>query len=259
MTNQPILTYKKDRIGYIELNRPEKRNALNAEMVACLKAALIEFENDKEVKVMVIKASGKAFCSGADLAYLQELQNYSYEQNLDDSRKLKSLFNRIYTSSKVIIAQVQGHAIAGGCGLATVCDFSFSVPEAKFGYTEVKIGFVPAIVKVFLIRKIGEGRAKQLLLDGDLIPAEEAYRMGLINWIIEPEKLDEKVYEYAQKLISQNSGQSLAMTKEMVANVQEMNLEDGLEYAAVMNAKARGTKDCKRGIAAFLNKENLQW
>lgn len=257
--NQPIITYKKDRIGYLEMNRPEKRNALNAEMVEALKSAIDQFEADDEVKVMVIKAAGKVFCSGADLAYLQSLQTNTYEENLDDSRKLKDLFYKIYISSKVIIAQIQGHAIAGGCGLATVCDFSFSVPEAKFGYTEVKIGFIPAIVKVFLIRKIGEGKAKQLLLDGDLITAQEARNLGLINWIIDADVLEEKVYNYAQKLILQNSAQSMALTKEMIGRVQEKTLEEGLEYAAAMNAKARGTSDCQKGIAAFLNKESINW
>ncbi|RZS98713.1 enoyl-CoA hydratase/isomerase family protein [Cecembia calidifontis] len=259
MSERPIITYKKDRIGYLELNRPEKRNALNSEMVEALKTAISEFEKDREVKVLVIKAAGKVFCSGADLAYLQSLQTNSYEENLLDSNNLKELFYRIYTSPKVIIAQIQGHALAGGCGLATVCDFSFTVPEAKFGYTEVKIGFVPAIVKVFLLRKIGEGKAKQLLLDGDLIDAKEAQSLGLINWIVEAGVLEEKVYEYAQKLIEQNSEQSMALTKEMIGRVQEKSLEDGLDYAAAMNARARGSEDCKKGIAAFLNKEPISW
>jgi methylglutaconyl-CoA hydratase len=257
--NQPLNAFIKERIGYLELNRPEKRNALNAEMVEALKEGIRRFNEDKGVKIIVIKAAGKVFCSGADLAYLQSLQSNTYEENLADSRKLKDLFHMIYTSPKVVIAQVQGHAIAGGCGLATVCDFSFSVREAKFGYTEVKIGFIPAIVKVFLIRKIGEGKAKQLLLDGDLISVTEAKDMGLINWIVEESELEEKVFDYAQKLIRQNSGQSMALTKEMIARVQERTLDDGLEYAASMNAKARGTADCQKGIAAFLNKGSIEW
>jgi len=259
MSERPIITYKKDRIGYLELNRPEKRNALNAEMVEALKIAISEFEKDKQVKVLVIKAAGKVFCSGADLAYLQSLQTNTYEENLEDSNKLKELFYRIYNSPKIIIAQIQGHALAGGCGLATVCDFSFAVPEAKFGYTEVKIGFVPAIVKVFLLRKIGEGKAKQLLFDGDLIGAKEAQSMGLINWVVEAEDLERKVYTYAQKLIVQNSEQSMALAKEMIGRVQEKSLEDGLDYAAAMNARARSSEDCKKGIAAFLNKEPISW
>lgn len=257
--NNPINTFTTERIGFIELNRPEKRNALNAEMVESIKSALISFNKNEEVKVIVIKAAGKVFCSGADLAYLQSLQSNTYEENLEDSRNLKDLFYLIYTLPKVVIAQIQGHALAGGCGLATVCDFSFTVPEAKFGYTEVKIGFVPAIVKVFLIRKIGEGKARQLLLDGDLIDARVAKDMGIVNWVVTQDELEGKVLSYAQKLISNNSGESLTLTKEMIARVQEKKLEEGLEYAAAMNAKARSTADCQRGIAAFLNKESISW
>ncbi|MGY6521418.1 MAG: enoyl-CoA hydratase/isomerase family protein [Mongoliitalea sp.] len=257
--NQPILTQVHERIGTIILNRADKRNALNSEMVEAMKAALLSFSTDPNVKVVIIKAEGSAFCAGADLGYLQQLQSNTYDENLEDSRNLKELFYQIYTFPKVVIAQIQGHALAGGCGLATVCDFSFAVEEAKFGYTEVKIGFIPAIVKVFLLRKIGEGKAKQLLLDGDLISAQEAKEMGLINWVVKTDELEEKVRSYAQKLIRQNSGQSIRLTKEMIAFVQEKSLDDGLEYAAQMNARARGTADCQKGIAAFLNKEKLTW
>ncbi len=152
-----------DRIGYITLNRPDKRNALSFDLVKELKEAFARAEDDAAVKVIVLRANGEAFCAGADLAYLQNLQKFSHVENLADSNHLKELFLQIYILKKVVIAQVQGHALAGGCGLATVCDFSFSVPEAKFGYTEVKIGFIPAIVMVFLIRKIGEGKARHLL------------------------------------------------------------------------------------------------
>jgi methylglutaconyl-CoA hydratase len=180
----------KNRIGYITLNRPDKRNALNFQVVSELKQAFWNADNDDHCKVIVLKAEGAAFCAGADLDYLQQLQNNTYNENLADSTHLKELFEQIYTLSKVVIAQIQGHAIAGGSGLATVCDFSFAVPEAMFGYTEVKIGFIPAIVKVFLLRKIGEGKAKELLLSGSLITAEEAKQMGLINRVIEADKLE---------------------------------------------------------------------
>ena len=243
----------------MELNRPDKRNALNAEMVEGIKEALNDFEKDGEVKIVIIKAAGKVFCSGADLAYLQSLQTNSFEENLADSQSLKDLFYRIYSFPKVVIAQIQGHALAGGCGLASVCDFSFSVPEAKFGYTEVKIGFVPALVMVFLIKKIGIGKSKQLLLDGDLVSAAEARDMGLINWIVDEDELEEKVFEYAQKLIFGNSGQSMEKIKEMMVELEGKNLEEGLDYAAIINAFARSSEDCQKGIALFLNKQNITW
>ena len=143
----------KDRIGFLTLNRPTKRNALNHELVTELLLGFQKAASDDSVKVIVLRANGETFCAGADLVYLQQMQKFSYEENLSDSLQLKELFLQIYTSKKVVIAQVQGAALAGGCGLITVCDFVFAVPEAKFGYTEVKIGFVPAIVMVFLLRK----------------------------------------------------------------------------------------------------------
>jgi methylglutaconyl-CoA hydratase len=248
-----------NRIAYITLNRPEKRNALNAETVSELKQAFGEAAADADVKVIILGGEGKAFCAGADLAYLQQLQNNTFEENLADSQHLMQLFHQIYTLSKPVIAAINGHALAGGCGLATVCDFSFSVPEAKFGYTEVKIGFIPAIVKVFLLRKIGEGRAKELLLGGQLITAEKAAQWGLINDVVPADELQQKVEEHALMLCTQNSAQSMALTKQMIAKVQELPLEEALQYAAEKNAAARATEDCRRGISSFLNKEELQW
>jgi methylglutaconyl-CoA hydratase len=249
----------KDRVGYITLNRPEKRNALSHELVSALTDAFDQAEEDARVKVVVLNANGQAFCAGADLVYLQQLQHFSYEQNLEDSRKLKGLFLKIYRLKKVVIAQVQGHALAGGCGLATVCDFTFSVPEAKFGYTEVRIGFIPALVSVFLIRKIGEHKAKQLLLTGEVINAQDALSYGLIHQVVKAEELERLVFEFASTLILNNSGQSMELTKQLISQVQSLSLEEALELAAAMNAKARATDDCKQGIAAFLNKQELKW
>ena len=248
-----------NRIGYVTLNRPEKRNALSYEMVTDLKKVFQTAEEDENCKVIVLNAEGKVFCAGADLAYLQQLQNNTFEENLEDSTHLMELFKQIYTCSKVVIAKVHGHAIAGGCGLATVCDFSFTTPEAKFGYTEVKIGFIPAIVKVFLLRKIGEGKSKELLLSGELIDAEKALQFGLINKVISAETLTEEVDNFAKMLCETNSSQSMAYTKQMIAEVQNMTLEEGLNYASKMNATARASEDCKKGIGAFLNKEKLTW
>ena len=249
----------KDRIGFITLNRPEKRNALSFELVEELKINFARAEGDDGVKVIVLRANGETFCAGADLSYLQKLQNFSRKENLEDSRLLKDLFYKIYTLSKVVIAQVQGHALAGGCGLATVCDFVYAVPEAKFGYTEVKIGFIPAIVMVFLIRKIGEQKSKHLLLSGELVSAESAVQFGLVNKIVNKEKLETAVIDFALRLIKNNSGQSMGLTKRMIGEVQSMKLEDALEYAAEKNVEARASNDCKKGIQAFLNKEDLIW
>lgn len=255
-----LVTYEiTDRVGYITLNRPEKRNALSYEMVSALKQVFRHAENDVTCKVIVIKGSGEAFCAGADLAYLQQLQQNTYEENLADSRHLMELFDMIYHSSKVVISLVNGPALAGGCGLATVCDFCFATPESTFGYTEVKIGFVPAIVMVFLVRKTAEKTAREILLSGEVFKADRALGYQLVNYVVEKEKIAHAVFEFAQKLCRQASGQSLALVKQMLANVQSMNVHEALEYAARTNAEARASEDCKKGIAAFLNKEKLTW
>jgi methylglutaconyl-CoA hydratase len=248
-----------NRICFITLNRPEKRNALSSELVGELKEAFSMAEADSGIKVIILKANGESFCAGADLSYLQKLQNFSYQDNLADSSHLKELFLKIYTLKKVVIAQVQGHALAGGCGLSSVCDFTFAVPEAKFGYTEVKIGFIPAIVMVFLLRKIGEMRAKQLLLSGNPISATEALELGLINKVVPSVSLSEEVLQFANDLVQTNSGNAMMMTKQMIAEVQSLPLAEALDHASKMNATARETEDCKKGIASFLNKEKISW
>lgn len=254
-----VLYEVKNRIGYITLNRPEKRNALSYEFVQDIKKVFKQAEQDETCKVIVLKANGEAFCAGADLAYLQQLQNNTHEENLNDSKNLMELFRAIYLSTKVVIAMVDGPALAGGCGLATVADFCYASPESTFGYTEVKIGFVPAIVMVFLVRKTGEQTARELLLSGNVFDASKAKAYGLINEVVPKENLAEKVDELATKLCKQASAQSLAMVKEMLAEVQNLTVDEGLHYAAEMNARARKTNDCQRGIAAFLNKEKLSW
>jgi len=248
-----------DRIGRIRLCRPEKRNALNENMVGDILKAFDTAEKDDTAKVIILEAEGDVFCAGADLGYLQQLQKNTYEENLADSRFLKSLFERIYNFPKVVIAKVHGHAIAGGAGLATVCDLVYTVPEAKFGYTEVGIGFIPAIVSIFLIRKIGEAKSKDLLLTGRLIDGETAADFGMVNGVYAPESLDAEVTIIASKMVTRASQHSLSSTKKLIAGVQDMPLAEALDWSAQLNAKGRESADCQKGIAAFLNKEKLVW
>jgi methylglutaconyl-CoA hydratase len=254
-----ITCVAKDRVGVITLNRPEKRNALSFDLISELSAAFEKYELDDHVNVIILKAHGETFCAGADIGDLQRLQTYSFEQNLADSNHLKELLLRIYTLKKVVIAQVQGHALAGGCGLATVCDFVFTVSHAKFGYPEVKIGFIPAIVMIFLLRKIGEARAKRLLLSGDHFSAEQAFQMGLVHEIVSSEILDEHVMEFAKRLVRTNSSHAMMVTKQMTTKLYSMSLQESLSFAADMNARARESEDFKRGIRSFLNKEKIEW
>lgn len=248
-----------ERVAYIRLNRPDKRNAFNVGLVTELKHALEDAGKDENVKVVLLSANGDVFSAGADLAYLQQMQSFSKEQNTADSLAMAELLKYIYQHPKIIVSMVEGNALAGGCGLATICDFCFAVPEAMFGYTEVKIGFIPAIVMVFLLRKIGEGKAKELLLSGKIISATEAKGMGLINNVIAKAEINEYVSNFIRQLCVECSGEALSLTKKMIAEVQNLNLENGLRYAAEMNAEARELSDCKRGINSFLKREKISW
>lgn len=249
----------KNRQARITLNRPEKRNALSEEMIQQLHDAFEQAANDSAVKIIILDAAGPVFCAGADLAYLQKLQSFTHEENLADSHQLKELYTRMYNLPKVIVGQVQGHALAGGCGLVAVCDLVVAAAGAKFGYTEVRIGFVPAIVMPFLIRKVGEGQARALLLGGGLIGADEAQYLGLVHRVTVPERLSAAVDETVDRLINENSAESMAMTKKLLSRVQDHTFDEALRSAEEANAFARSTEDCKRGIAAFLNKEKIKW
>jgi methylglutaconyl-CoA hydratase len=248
-----------DNIGIITINRPDKRNALNAQMVTELKYTFGNASTDNDCRVVVLRSSSDVFCAGADLQYLKGLQSNSREENVKDSTHLMELFKTIYTFPKVVISMVDGPAIAGGCGLATITDFCFASPKASFGYTEVRIGFIPAIVLVFLVRKIGEGKAREILLSGEVFNTERAHSLGLVNTIVLEDDLEQFTTDFAKKIIKTTSGQSVTAIKQMLAEVPEKSLSDALIYAAEMNAAMRETEDCKRGINAFLNKEKITW
>jgi methylglutaconyl-CoA hydratase len=256
---KPVQTKIENRIGFITLNRPEKRNALSPELIQELGNAFTAFGHDPEVKVVILKAEGKAFCAGADLDYIQQMQHFSFEENLEDSNRLKSLFTLIYEFPKVVIAQVQGHALAGGCGLVTVCDFAFAVPEALFGYTEVKIGFVPALVSVYLSEQIGQAKTTELLLSGELISSSKSVPLGLITEVVEREFLEKRTLEFAEKLVSDNSGFSMQETKRLLRSLGKAERHRALDLAAEANANARANGDCVKGISAFLSKTKPSW
>jgi methylglutaconyl-CoA hydratase len=259
MTESLVLYAVSQRIAIISINRPEKRNALNPELVAQLTAAFVRASEDDEVKVIVLKANGTTFSAGADLAYLQQLQQNTYEENLADSENLKRLFTTIYYLPKVVIAQVEGHAIAGGCGLATVCDITFAVPEANFGYTEVKLGFVPAIVSCFLLRKTSETIAKKILLTGALFSAQEALDYGLITFVTNAEDIALKVNNFALSLCNEASSNALMVTKQLIGQTTNPDLDKSLSEAVRINARVRESEDFRKGIAAFISKEKINW
>jgi len=242
-----------NRIALIKLNRPEKRNALHPDLVKEFSKKLAEAEHDKNVSTVIITGEGKSFCAGADLSYLNDLRNYSSLENEEDSKLLADLFLRIYNFPKPTIAAVNGAAIAGGCGLASVCDIIVADKHnSKFGYSEVKIGFIPAIVSIFLVRKIGEGRAKHLLLTGEIIDAEKAYQVGLANSIADDAQ--EFSLELANELLK-NSDFSMQFTKKMVNDISGLPVEKAVEQCIELNAISRTSEDFKNGLSSFLNKK----
>jgi methylglutaconyl-CoA hydratase len=244
---------EKDGIGLIMLNRPEKRNALHPAMIKEIKEQLNLVEVDDKVKVLIISGEGSSFCAGADLAYLQQLENYSAVENEKDSESLAELFLKFYYFPKPIIAAVNGPAIAGGCGIVSVCDFIVAdSAKAKFGYSEVKIGFVPAIVSAFLMKKIGEGKTRQLLLSGEIIDTQKAHEIGLVN-IITDNVLEES-FILAGKLCN-NSLSSLQMTKKMISAIASLNVNEAVNFSVELNTISRSNSDFKEGLNNFLNKK----
>ena len=244
-------------LAAITLNRPEKRNAISREMSEDLVRALDEAEAGP-ARVAILTGAGTAFCAGMDLDMLRAISAQSAEQNLEDSRRMLRLFQRLYGFAKPLIAAVNGAAIAGGCGLAMLCDFTLAAPEATFGFTEVRIGFIPAVVSVFLVRQVGEKRARDLLLSGRIFGAEEAQRLGLVSEVVPAARLLERARELAATLVAA-SPTSLARTKRLLRSYAEAEISRELELAVAENAAIRATADFREGLAAFLEKRRPRW
>ena len=244
-------------LATLTLNRPDKRNAISSALVGDLIRALEEVKSSS-ARVLILTGAGKAFSSGLDLDNLKALIGRTPEQSLEDSRTMVSLFRTLYEFPKPTIAAVNGAAIAGGTGLALLCDFTLAVPEAKFGYTEVRIGFVPAIVSTFLLRQVGEKIARDLLLTGRIFDAAEALRIGLLNEIVPPEKLMDRARGLAAQLM-ENSPLSLAYTKRLLTDHARAELDAQIEAAIRENAGIRTTSDFREGITSFLEKRKPEW
>ena len=254
-----LLSEIKDRVAVITLNRPDKKNALNPEMVTALDEAVTAASADPDVKIILLQANGDVFCAGADLAVLKEMRNASYEANLEDSRRLSNMFYKIYNSPKIVIAAVHGHAIAGGCGLLTVCDMAVAREGAMLGYSETRIGFVPAIVARFLIRKTGITVAKRLLLSGELVSAGEAARIGLVTESASENDFESRIAHWTTVFLEKTSGNALAATKKLIHYVSDHTPDESIRYAIETNALSRDSDDCKKGIDAFIAGNRVKW
>lgn len=241
----------------ITLNRPERRNAMTPEMQTELIAAMEEAAAG-DCRVVVFAGAGEAFCAGLDLASLQKMNDKSAEEHRADAERIARLFRTLYELAKPTIAAVHGAAIAGGTGIATLCDFTLAVPAAKFGYTEVRIGFVPAVVSAFLALQLGDKRARELLLTGRLFDSSEAYRLGLVNEVVAADALQARVRALAEALAA-NSPAALGATKRLLAAQNKEWLDRALAAAMEANAEARETADFREGVSAFLEKRKPVW
>lgn len=257
MTFNTVQYAESQGIATITLNRPEKRNAISYELIDDLLAAL-KVAEQSPAQALILTGAGKAFCAGMDLDNLKQLMGRSDEQNLKDSATIAQLFRGIYDFLKPTIAAVNGAAIAGGTGLVTVCDFALAVPEATFGYTEVRIGFLPAVVSTFLINGIGEKRARDLLLTGRLFSAQEARDIGLVNEVVQQAELINRARALAVQLL-ENSPASVRATKKLLGSFTREQLDRQIAQAVHENAAIRQTADFKEGITAFLEKRKPEW
>jgi methylglutaconyl-CoA hydratase len=253
-------------LALITLNRPEKRNAISPEMLQELRLALDEVESGA-ARVGILTGAGKVFCAGMDLSVLRAMaagpwpgagKTGSPGAILEDARHMAQFFRRLYCFPKPLIAAVNGAALAGGCGMATLCDFTLASPDATFGYTEVRIGFMPALVTVFLIRQIGEKRARDLLLSGRILKAEEAWQIGLVNEVVPREALLDRARELARSLAAL-SPTSLKHTKQLFVGLTKDELDRQLEISAQASARIRSTADFREGLSAFLEKRKPKW
>jgi methylglutaconyl-CoA hydratase len=251
--NSPVLFTIDASVARITLNRPAKRNALNDAMVTGLKEGLLRARSEEAVRVVVITGAGQDFCSGADLEALRKISEASVSENVEDARSLMGLFELIRQLPVPVVAAVRGRALAGGCGLASACDLVLAASSARFGYPEVKIGFVPAMVLAIHKRNVSEKRAFELLARGAEINAEEAKQFGLVNQVFSDERFDDEVNAYLS-VFEKLSKSAVALTKTLLYQTDGMAFSEALETGVDVNVIARMTEDCQQGIARFLKK-----
>jgi methylglutaconyl-CoA hydratase len=253
-----ILFSKEDRVARIVFNRPDVHNAFDSLMISELDDAFEKSKSDEAVRVVVLSGEGKSFCAGADINWLREVIHYTFEQNLEESLHLAEVLHKIYTLPKPTVAMVNGTAIGGGNGFLSACDIVIAADDAIFGLSEVKIGLIPAAISPYVIRRIGEGKAREFFLTGRRISAQEALEIGLVNEVVPLEKLEKKAEEIAALLLS-SGPKAVANCKELIQKVPAMSFEEAKEYTAKMIANLRISEEGQEGMAAFLEKRKPKW
>lgn len=253
------IKYDKDgQIGRISFNRPDIHNAFNSTVIDEMLYLFDQLLEDKELRVVVLTGAGKSFCAGADLNWMRSVKEQSFDENLKESNRLADLFYKIYTFPKPIIGKINGAAIGGGTGFVAVCDIAIAAESAKFSFSEVKIGVVPACIGPYVIKKMGEGKARELFITGERMKAKRACKVGLVNDYTDDDKLDGKVEDLIQTILS-SGPEAVAMAKRLVSEVPSMTPEQFKPYTAEMIAKLRVSDEGQEGMDAFLNKRKPNW
>jgi methylglutaconyl-CoA hydratase len=245
-------------VANISLCRPEVHNAFNDTLIYEMTELFTSLKEDKDLRVIVLTGEGKSFCAGADLNWMRRVKDYSYEKNYEESLALADLFWLIYTMPLPIVGRINGAAIGGGTGFVSVCDISVAAESAKFSFSEVKIGIVPACIGPYVIKKIGEGKAREFFISGERLTAADACRIGLVNRYYPDDQLDEEIDKLVKMLLS-SGPHAITMAKELISNVPLMTSEQFRPYTAEMIAKLRKSDEGQEGMDAFLNKRKPNW
>jgi methylglutaconyl-CoA hydratase len=253
-----IVYSKQNKIARVVFNRPDVHNAFNSKMIGEIDDAIEKIRSDDSVRVVILTGEGKSFCAGADIKWLREIIDYSYEQNLEESLQLAEVLHKIYTLSKPTIAMVNGAAIGGGNGFLSACDISVASEEAKFGLSEVKIGLVPAAISPYVMRRIGESKAREYFLTGKRISAQKALEIGLVNEVVPSDKLEKTVQDIGSLLLT-SGPEAIAACKELIDKTTRMNFDELKKFTAQMIANLRISPEGQEGMAAFLEKRKPKW
>ena len=257
--NYSTLKYHKDgRIGRVSFCRPEIHNAFNGTVIAEMSHLFKELAQDDDLRVILLTGEGKSFCAGADLNWMREVITQSFEQNLAESNALAELFYQIYTFKRPVVGRINGAAIGGGTGFVAVCDIAIAARSAKFSFSEVKIGVVPACIGPYVIRKMGEGKSRELFITGERMSADRAFEVGLVNKVVDDDRLDSEVENLIQSILS-SGPEAVAMAKKLVSEVPLMSPAQFKPFTAEMIAKLRVSSEGQEGMDAFLNKRKPKW
>lgn len=258
MAYQTLLYAVKDKIARITFNRPEVHNAFNGLLIDEMSAVFKSIDSDDSIRVVLLTGAGKSFCAGADLNWMRDVKEQSFESNLAESNRLADLFYQMYSCKRPIIGRINGAAIGGGTGFVALCDIALAARSAKFSFSEVKIGVVPACIAPYVIKKMGEGKARELFITGERMKAERAFEVGLVNKVVNDEELDAEVNALV-KVILTSGPEAVAMAKKLVSEVPSMTPKQFKPYTAEMIARIRGSAEGQEGMDAFLNKRTPRW